>query len=145
MLDPATADAQVAAAYRLLEQLRWGGAPTTCPQCGVAARCYYLNPAGGTTRRTRSGAGSARRIWKCAACRRQFSVLTGTVLHGTKIDIRTWVAVLARAADDERIPAAEAVRREHGVSREVALQISSLLAAACDADPTLRTQLSGPT
>src|SRR5690348_16730476 len=67
-------------AYLLLEELRWGGAPDTCPQCGGMDRCYFLAPKDGTTgRKTRTGANTQRRVWKCGHCRKQFSVLTGTI------------------------------------------------------------------
>ena len=37
---------------------------------------------------------SERRVWKCRDCRKQFSVLTGTMMHATKIPVRTWVLVI---------------------------------------------------
>src|SRR5207302_11197777 len=75
-------------AYKFLEDLRWHGEPV-CAHCG-ADRPYYLKPRDGE-RRTRTGSGSQRRVWKCRACRKQFSVLTGTIFHGTKIPVRSWV------------------------------------------------------
>ncbi len=45
-------------------------------------------------RRTRTGSAAQRRLRKCGACRKQFSVLTGTIMHGTKIPVRTWVFVM---------------------------------------------------
>ncbi|MCU1486033.1 MAG: ISSpo8, transposase [Actinomycetia bacterium] len=77
-------------AYLLLEELRWHGTPI-CSHCGHD-RAYFLNPKGGSRatgpkkadgQRSRS----VRRVWKCASCRRQFSILTGTVFHGTKVSI----------------------------------------------------------
>src|SRR5580698_2717033 len=78
-------------AYRYLEQLRWGDSPV-CPHCGSVGEHYFLNPANGRSRKTRTGAASERRVWKCRekGRRKQFSVLTGTVFHGTKIPVRTW-------------------------------------------------------
>lgn len=34
-----------------------------------------------------------RRLWKCRDCRGRFSVLTGTITHGTDIPVRTLVLV----------------------------------------------------
>ena len=42
-------------AYMLLEELRWGGAPDTCPHCGGMDRCYFLEPKNGVGRATRTG------------------------------------------------------------------------------------------
>jgi len=72
-----------AAAYRFLEDLRWADKPV-CPHCGSVNDHYFLNPQG-EGRKTRTGKVSARRVWKCKDCRKQFSVLTGTIFHGTKI------------------------------------------------------------
>lgn len=57
--------ASEADAYLLLEDLRWGGKPSACPHCGGMDRCYYLTPANGTSRKTRTGAASERRVSKC--------------------------------------------------------------------------------
>src|SRR3954469_1126471 len=82
-----------AEAYLLLEELRWAGQPV-CHHCGSIASHYFLKPANGATRKTRTGSHSERRVWKCRDCRKQFSVLTGTIFHGTKIPVRTWVLVI---------------------------------------------------
>src|SRR5688572_24082859 len=77
-------------AYEFLEQLRWNGTPI-CPHCGSVRKHYFLTPKNGSSRKTRTGTRSERRVWKCGDCRKQFSVLTGTIFHGTKIPVRTWV------------------------------------------------------
>jgi DNA-directed RNA polymerase subunit RPC12/RpoP len=58
--------------------LRWGDRPF-CPHCGSVRKPYFLNPENGASRKTRTGSASQRRVWKCADCRKQFSVLTGTI------------------------------------------------------------------
>jgi hypothetical protein len=43
-------------AYLLLEELRCGSnGPEACPKCGAAGRQYFLNPANGASRKTRTG------------------------------------------------------------------------------------------
>lgn len=81
-----------AAAYEYLEELRWNGRPV-CPHCGVIDGHYLIKPRSGE-RRTRTGKVTHRRLWKCHACREQFSVLVGTIFHRSKISIRTWLFVL---------------------------------------------------
>ena len=61
-----------AAAYKFLEELRWDDKPV-CPHCGSINDHYFLNPQG-EGRKTRTGKVSARRVWKCKDCRKQFSV-----------------------------------------------------------------------
>src|SRR4051812_17241907 len=58
-------------AYGYLENLRWGDKPV-CPHCGSVRKHYFLKPANGKARKTRTGAPSERRVWKCADCRKQF-------------------------------------------------------------------------
>jgi Transposase zinc-ribbon domain len=64
-------------AYKFLEDLRWSNDPV-CPHC-EAHEPYFLTPKNGETRTTTRGTESPRRVWKC---RKQFSVLTGTIFHG---------------------------------------------------------------
>jgi transposase-like protein len=80
-----------ASAYMFLEELRWGDQPV-CPHCGSVGQHYFLK-AQGEGRRTRTGKISDRRVWKCRDCRKQFSALTGTIFHGSKISVRTWIFV----------------------------------------------------
>jgi transposase-like protein len=125
---PVAAEAE---AYRLLEQLRWNGAPATCPHCGAAGRCRYLRPRDGLSRATRTGARSPRRIWKCGACDRQFSVLTGTVFEGTRIALGVWVDVVATWSEGGPVTAPELVDR-YGLSRESAEHVVRRLSVAID-------------
>jgi transposase-like protein len=101
-------------AYKFLEDLRWNGEPV-CPHCGGSSP-YFLNPENGKTRRTRTGSVSQRRVWKCRACRKQFSVLTGTIFHGTKIPIRTWVLVVFEMASSKNGVAAREIERKYGLT-----------------------------
>ena len=69
-----------ATAERWFEEQRWGeaGKPSHCPMCGVTDK---LRPV------------PARKplpYW-CGACRRHFSVRTGTVMHRSKIPLQKWV------------------------------------------------------
>jgi transposase-like protein len=100
-------------AYKYLEELRWGDRPS-CPHCGSVRKPYFLNPKNGSSRKTRTGTASQRRVWKCADCRKQFSVLTGTIFHDTKIPIRVWVLVIFEMASSRNgISAREIERKYH--------------------------------
>ena len=73
------------AAYQLLEDMRWPDGPV-CPHCESVDRAYFLKPRNGV-RRTHTGKVSHRRIWKCAECRKQFSVLVGTVFEKSQVPL----------------------------------------------------------
>jgi hypothetical protein len=123
-------------AYLLLEELRWGGAPATCPQCGGMDRCYFLTPKDGTEgRKTRTGANSQRRVWKCGHCRKQFSVLTGTIFHGTKISIKTWLFVIFEVVAAKNSVAAQEIARKYEVTPETAWHMLHRIREAMKMEP----------
>ena len=106
-------------AYRLLEDLRWDGKPV-CPHCGSVRQHYFLKPSNGTARKTRTGSMSQRRVWKCADCRKQFSVLTGTIFHGTKIPVRKWVLVIFEMCSSKNGVAAREIQRKYDLTEKSA-------------------------
>ncbi len=112
-------------AYAYLEKLRWPNGPE-CPHCGTVGKHYYLAPANtltrpnNPTRKTRTGSESPRRVWKCAACRKQFSVTTGTVMHGSKVEIRTWLMVIHEMCANKNGIAAREIERKYGVAPKTA-------------------------
>lgn len=103
-------------AYLFLEELRWGkGGPPVCPHCDHEG-ANFIRPANGSSRRTRTGTESQRRVWQCKACRRQFSVLTGTVMHGSKIPVRTWLFVIFDMMASKNGIAAREVERRYALT-----------------------------
>ncbi len=121
-----------AAAYRYLEGLRWGDAPE-CAHCG-SDRVTFLNPSNGTSRKTRTGVATQRRLWKCRDCRKQFSVLTNTIMHGTKIPVRTWVFVLYEMCACKNGIAAREIERRYGLSPKSAWFMLHRIREAMDSD-----------
>lgn len=108
-----------AAAYLKLEEMRWQGRPV-CPHCASIGEHYFLTPKNTEGRKTRTGAVSARRLWRCRDCRKQFSVLTGTIMHGTKIPIRTWLFVLFEMSASKNGLAAREIERKYQVTPRTA-------------------------
>jgi transposase-like protein len=103
-----------AAAYELLEEWRWHGQPV-CPHCGSIGEHYFLTPRAGV-RHTNRGTETQRRLWKCRDCRNKFSVLTGTVMHGTHIPVRTWVFVFFELCASKNGIAAREIERRYGLA-----------------------------
>lgn len=122
-------------AYLLLEELRWGGEPDACPKCGEVGRCYYLKPANGESRKTRTGSVSERRVWKCGACRKQFSVLTDTIFHGTKISLRTWLMVIFEMCSAKNSVSAWEISRKYGITNESAWHMLHRIREAMKREP----------
>jgi transposase-like protein len=120
-------------AWEYLEQLRWNGKPV-CPHCGNDEKSYFLNPRNGH-RETSTGKATFRRLWKCAACRKPFSVLTDTVMHGSKIPVRTWIMVLFEMASNKNGVAAYEVCRRYGLTNKSAWFLLHRIREAMKANP----------
>jgi transposase-like protein len=123
-----------AAAYEFLEELRWNGKPV-CPHCGSVRQHYFLTPKNGTSRKTRTGSESQRRVWKCADCRKQFSVLTNTIFHGTKIPVRSWVFVVFEMCSSKNGVAAREIERKYGLTPRTAWHMLHRIRLAMKREP----------
>jgi hypothetical protein len=53
-------------------------------------------------------------------CRKQFSVLTNTIFHGTKISIRKWIFVLFEVAASKNSVSAWEISRKYSITNESA-------------------------
>jgi transposase-like protein len=126
-------------AYQLLEELRWHGEPV-CPHCGHG-KAYFLKPRNGVARSTgrkHTDGGrtqSVRRVWKCAKCRQQFSVLTGTIFHGTKIPLQTWLMVMVQMTSAKNGISGREIERMHGLTPETAWYMLHRLREAMKREP----------
>lgn len=105
-------------AYGLLEKWRLHGQPV-CPHCGSINKHYLLKPRNGV-RKTNRGSHTQRRLWKCKDCRQHFSVLTGTVMHGTYNPIRTRVFVIYELCANKNGIAAREIDRRYNLTAKSA-------------------------
>jgi transposase-like protein len=120
-------------AYELLEELRWGDDPL-CAHCGASGP-YYIRPMNGESRRTRTGSMSERRVWKCRECRKQFSVLTGTIFHGSKIPVRTWLLVIHEMCSSKNGVAAREIERKYNLTPKSAWFLCHRIREAMKREP----------
>jgi transposase-like protein len=77
-------------ARELLESLRWPNGPV-CPHCandGKAKSIYTITPQVKSKRPARKG------LYKCGACRKQFTVTVGTIFEDSHIPIGTWLMAI---------------------------------------------------
>jgi transposase-like protein len=77
-------------ARALLESLRWPDGPI-CPHCksdGSGKAIYKLEPKPGSKRPGRKG------LYKCGACREQFTVTVGTIFEDSHIPISKWLMAI---------------------------------------------------
>jgi transposase-like protein len=119
-------------AYRFLEELRWPDGEPTCPHCDTTG-ADYIAPRNGVSRKTSGGTGTShRRVWRCHGCRKQFSVLTGTVMHGTKAKVRMWVLVIFEMCLSKNGVSAAEISRKYGVCQRTAWFMCHRIRAAMD-------------
>ena len=71
------------AAREYIEKLRWPDGPV-CPHCGVIGTVYRLPIRQGKK-------GPKREIIKCGSCRKQFSLLLGTIFEDSHIPLHKWL------------------------------------------------------
>ena len=69
-----------------LERMRWPDGPH-CPKCGVE-NPYTINRKSKTKNKV-------RRLYRCRACRKDFTHTTGTMFEDTKVPLRKWFAAMA--------------------------------------------------
>ncbi len=100
-------------AYEHLEHLRWPHG-VICPTCH-GSDVYLIQPKNGISRKATNGTLTERRVWNCRACRRQFSAISGTALHGTKVPLRTWCLVIFDMIAAKNGISAREVERKYGV------------------------------
>ena len=96
---------------RHLEKLRWPDG-IICPLCGCGGKFYRL---------------TLGHVYKCADCRREFSVRKGTIFEESRLPLRKWfvaackwfVAAWLMAAHRKGIPSTQ-LAREIGVTQKTA-------------------------
>lgn len=104
------ADADVARQH--LEQIRWKGEPY-CPHCGNIG-AYKLGAKAGSKRPVRPG------VWKCSACRKQFTVTVGTVFERSHIPLNQWIHTMYLMCASKKGVSANQVSRMLGVTYKTA-------------------------
>ena len=74
-------------------------------------------------------------MWKCRDCRKQFSVLTGTIFHGTKIPVRTWLMVVFEMCASKNGVAAREIERKYDVTAKSAWFMTQRIREAMKREP----------
>jgi transposase-like protein len=107
-------------AWATFRQLRWhetGGEPV-CPACGCVAVYAYRT----------------RRLFKCKACGRQFSVTSGTTFHSRKLPVRDYLMAIAIFVNAAKGISALHLGRDLDVSYKTAFVLAHKLREAMAAD-----------
>lgn len=105
----ACADETVAAEF--MERQRWGDTPA-CPRCGDCDVAQMKDKDGNRNKRF---------LWRCRACKKQFTVRVGTIMEDSPIPLRFWCLAFYRACASKKGVSALQIKRETGLSYKSAL------------------------
>ena len=99
-------------ARAMLEKIRWPEG-AVCPHCG-AIDPYKLTPKASSKSGVREG------VYKCSACRKQFTVTVGTIFEGSKVKLGKWLAVIHLACSSKKGISAHQIHRMFGITYKTA-------------------------
>lgn len=108
-LPKACADERTAVEF--MERQRWGDTPA-CPRCGD---CDV------NQMKDKDGNRSARFLWRCKGCKKQFTVRVGTIMEDSPIPLRFWCLAFYRACASKKGVSALQIQRETGLTYKSAL------------------------
>jgi transposase-like protein len=74
-------------------------------------------------------------VFKCADCRKQFTVTTGTIMHGSHIPVRTWLFVMYEMASSKNGVAAREIERKYDLNPKSAWFMTQRVREAMRRDP----------
>jgi transposase-like protein len=117
------------AAADYLESLRWPNGPV-CPHCGDSERKHYLLK------------NKTRKLWKCAACRKQFTVTIGTIFEGTHIPLNKWLLAFYLLCSSKKGMSAHQLHRMLGVTYKSAWFMTHRIRYAME-QPAFQERLTG--
>jgi transposase-like protein len=117
-----------------LEQIRWGDG-VVCPHC-QSTEAYKLTP------KSDSKSGVRKGVYKCKACKKQFTVTVGTVMERSRIKIADWLMAFHLVCSSKKGISSHQIHRMLGVSYEAAWFMTHRIRFAMTQEP-LNTMLSG--
>lgn len=123
-------------ARELLEKMRWPNG-AACPHCG-GCDPYKITPSGASTkaRTTRKG------LYKCRACRRQFTVTVGTVFEDSHIPMNKWLQAIYLLCSSKKGISAHQLHRMLGITYKSAWFMAHRLRYAMTQEP-MASKLGG--
>jgi transposase-like protein len=127
-----------AAAQQALADLRWPNG-VTCPLCDGGKKVYEL-----TYAKTARGKATIRKQWKCGACRKKFSVTSGSIFEGAHIPVGKWIYAVYMMATHKKGVSANQIAGEIKVSVKSAWFMMHRVREAMLQEPLASLLGSGP-
>src|SRR6266508_1112329 len=116
------------AARELLESMRWPDGPD-CPVCGKTETVYRMQKLAGSKKPGRPG------LLRCRACKKQFTVTTGTVFEDSHIPLSKWLLAIHLLAASKKGMSAHQFHRMLGITYKSAWFMAHRLRYAMSTEP----------
>lgn len=109
------------AAFAALEAIMWPkGQPPACPHCGVTDRMNRLGVQRSKPSKKNPIGKPVYGLWKCYACRQQFTVRKGTVFEESRLELHLWFQAAFLMASSKKGVSANQLHRTLGVTLKTA-------------------------
>ncbi len=95
-----------AAAQQALADLRWPNGNVSCPLCDGGKKVYEV------AYKAANGKPTVRKQWKCGACRKKFSVTSGSIFEGAHIPVGKWIYAIFLMCSSKKGVSANQLSRE---------------------------------
>jgi transposase-like protein len=122
-------------AREFLEKKRWPEGPV-CPHCGEIGNAYKLAPTGKGKTHVRKG------LWKCAGCRKEFTVTVGTIFEDSHIPLHKWLLAYHLLCASKKGMSAHQLHRMLGVTYKSAWFMAHRIRYTMSQEP-LSSKLNG--
>src|SRR5207253_6330967 len=136
----------VEAARDYLEKQRWPDGPE-CPHCGLVGEAYKITPKVKATPKTKAELKKRDRkprkgLWKCAGCRKPFTVTVGTIFEDSHIPLNKWVIAVHLLCASKKGMSAHQLHRMLGVTYKSAWFMAHRIRYGMSQEP-LASMLTG--
>jgi transposase-like protein len=135
VLAPHFSDEDKAREY--LEAQRWPDGPI-CPHCGLEGKAYKLTPKA----KSKKGTHVRRGVWKCAGCRKEFTVTVGTIFEDSHIPLNKWLFAYHLLCASKKGMSAHQLHRMLGVTYRSAWFMAHRIRYTMSQEP-LSSKLAG--
>ena len=98
-------------------RIRWADGKPVCPHCGCPTVYECRRPTGALR-------------WRCKACRKDFSITSGTLFSAHKMPLRTYLAAIAIFINEVKGKSALALSRDLGCQYKTAFVLAHKLREA---------------
>src|SRR5918999_582093 len=119
LLEAVTYFSDLDVATDFVAKLRWPDGPV-CPRCGGTEHSFL----------------TTRRIWKCKACKRQFSIKVGTIFEDSPLGLDKWLPTVWMIANCKNGVSSHEIARSIGVTQKTAWFMLQRIRLAMQDDET---------